>query len=204
MHSVDLTDKERKTLFDEDEVARVALALADSECFREKAQRVAAASTPEERTETARSEAKSYAPNAGARREWIAELLLDAADETWRERGWILRDVLSNRHRRAVWAETELDDSDPRRERERWAALDEGGLAIARFGAVRCIACGEPLESDRYARGASRKPSRCTHCDQCLFDQHPGRTASQLDAMRKAFDVGTGQRRRRRAALRAT
>jgi hypothetical protein len=202
MHSGDLTRKERLTLFDEDEVARVTLILADDESFGEKAQRVAAAN-PHERMERARYEATSYAPYGGARQDWFVELFLIVADETWRAKGWMLRDFLSNRHRRAVWAETELDESDPRRQRERWPALDEGGRAIARFGAGKCIGCGTRLGSDRYERGASGKRSRRTHCDPCK-DQHPGRTASQIDAMRKAFDLVTGARRRRRVALRAT
>ena len=41
MHNAALTEKERLTYFDEDEVAIVPTVLADDECFQEKARTIA-------------------------------------------------------------------------------------------------------------------------------------------------------------------
>jgi hypothetical protein len=202
MHNGVLTQKERLTYFDDEEAAIVPTVLAGDECFREKA-RTIAARDPEDRRAEAEREAKSYAPNRGSHRDLIVELLLIMAAEPWRRKEIPPLVFFANRHRRAVWADSPLDDFDPRRARARWVMLKEGAHGVARLGAFKCIHCGRPLGHDRYDRGASRRRSRRTHCGQCWGNPRIRRgIRSQLDAMRKALDAATGQRRRQRARRR--
>ena len=202
MHNAALTEKERLTYFDEDEVAIVPTVLADNECFQEKAQTIAA-SDPLDRRAEAERQAKSYASNRGAHRDLIVELLLIMADEPWRRKEIPASMFFANQHRRAVWADSPLEELDPRRARARWEMLKEGAHAVARLGAFKCIHCDRPLGRDRYDRGASRRRSRRKHCGQCWGNPRirPG-IRSELDAMRKALDAATGQRRRQRARRR--
>jgi hypothetical protein len=188
-------------LHDEDEASIVPLVLAEDECFVEKSRAVSAAEDPLAR---ARLEAKSYAPNKGRHQDFVAQLLLDAAEERWGElRAAERRDLAANRGRRAVWAEPEaFGELDPCRVRTRWPVLQDGARCLARYGAFKCINCEMEFSvSGRYERGAARRPSRRHHCDACKGRLGP-LTASQIDAMRKALDAATGESRVRRAAQR--
>ena len=204
MHNGALTRKERLTHFDDDEVALVVTVLAGDACFQEKARTISAAE-PDDRQACAEREAKSYTPKRGPHRDLIVQLLLDAADEPWRRKEIPSDMFFANRYRRAVWADAPLDELDPRRARARWVMLKEGAHGVARLGAFKCIYCGRPLGPDRYDRGASRRRSRRTHCGQCWEDPRIRRgIPSELDAMRKALEAASGQRRRQRARRRLT
>jgi hypothetical protein len=70
MHNDALTQKERLTYFDEDEVAIVPTVLAGDECFQKKARTIAEAD-PVDRRACAEREAESYTPKRGASRDLV-------------------------------------------------------------------------------------------------------------------------------------
>jgi hypothetical protein len=193
-----ISEKERLTYFDQAEAAIVRVVLAEDPDFQSKSRQIAD-ETPRERRAAAERAAKSYVPNKSSAQELVVEVLLLMVEEPWRATGSTRRDFFSNLTQKAVWADAPLDELDGRRARDRWAMLEEGARALARFGAGRCIHCGTPLASDRYGRGASGQRSRRTHCGPCC---PPSIVASELDSKRKALDAATGRRRRYRAARR--
>jgi len=201
----ELTDKERFTYFDQDEASIVLVVLAGDADFKAKGLTVAAAPSVERRNAAARA-ARDYAPykNTPAH-QLIVDLLLVMAEEPWREKGTTSLDFFANLFRPAVWCESPLHELDGRRARARWWTLENGAHALARFGARKCLNCGKALAGDIYERGASRKRSRRTHCEACKAKPRARHLiASQVNAKRQALDAATGQRRRHRAARRAS
>jgi len=203
-----MSDKERLANFDEDEAASVLLVLADDPDFQRKGRQIAEKPSEAGRRKEADSEAKRYVPYKGPAQDLMAQLLLLAAQEPWRPRGAIMRDFFANLPRSAVWAEAPLDELDGRRVRERWATLQEGAHALARFGAGRCIECGQQVGGDGFGysgRGVHARRSRRTHCEpcHCVLSRIQGAIESQLDRKRQALDALTSRRRRQRATRRA-
>lgn len=203
----DLSKKERVSEFDDAEAAVVPSHLADDEAFLVKAEVVASA--PEaDRDAVAQREAAAYTEYRGPARNEVAGYLLKAAEKPWRKyfrsepsdraEAAARRDYFANLSRRAVWAEAELDNTDARRRKPRWAKLQEGALRFARRGAGECVECGTTL-SERYIYiGLSRRRTRRERCSACevLPDLYPG-------SIRDALEAWTRMRQRHRAARRA-
>jgi Prokaryotic dksA/traR C4-type zinc finger len=197
MHKdLELTKKERLSYHDDDEAAIVPWVLGGDDCFLKSTDKLAALPS-EERARNAETIAKKYAPYNGAKRgahhRLIVDLLLLAAETPPAVR----QTRLANSVRRSVWAESDLDELDGRRKRERWPTLERGARRLAFLGASRCIACGEGLAASRR-----RARPRVTHCAYCQRRYSSKVRDSHLSEIREALDAATGQRRRRRSARR--
>jgi hypothetical protein len=186
VHNGDLTKREKRVCFDEDEAGVLPRVLATDEHFLAAAAIVAAAA---HRDEEADNQAAAYAPYRGRHRDYIASLLVAACEREPPLR----RTYLANRHRTAIWADAKQDELEPLRVRTRWPRLEEGAQRVAALGARRCIGCGGPL----------RRGHRL-HCSRCWERFPEGVRNSHAESMRVALDAATGQRRAQRAARRAS
>lgn len=187
-----LTEKERLSYHDDDEASIVPWVLGADECFLERADSLATL-PPDERVRRAEEIAKSYAPYKGPHQHLIVALLLLAAETP----AALRQTQLANHSRRAIWAESDLEDLDGRRKRERWRTLEDGARRLARFAAGRCIelSCRTKLAADQFVGRA-----RPTHCDA---HRRGLAVKSHVNEIRQALDAATDQRRRRRALRRA-
>jgi len=203
------THNERVLFHGEDEQATLATRLARDDVFREKVRAVSGEPASARRT-AAHREASSYAPNRGAHRDYIVRLLLLGATGQWRttkeeSRAAELSTSFANDCRTAHWLEADLGPLDGRRIRSRSTTLEEAAEFVARFGAFCCIRCGtsfKPISRYEYAALSNRR-SRRYHCDACKDTLGRSLAESQKEAIKKVFDVATGQHRLYRAARRA-
>jgi hypothetical protein len=191
-----LTEKERLSYHDDDEASIVPWVLGGDDYFLQSADMLAALPA-EERTREAEKIAKHYAPYNGSYKgqhhRFIVTLLLLAAETP----AALRQTQLTNYVRRPVWAESDLDELDGRRKRERWPTLKRGARRLALLGASKCIECGEGLAASRR-----RARPRVTHCAYCERRYSSKVRDSHLSEIREALDAATGQHRRRRAARR--
>jgi hypothetical protein len=191
-----LTKKERSSYHDDDEAAIVPWVLGGDDCFLKSADKLAALPS-EERAREAETIAKDYAPyngpKRGAHHRLIVDLLLLAAETP----PGLRQTLLANSVRRSVWAESDLDELDGRRKRERWPTLEWGAQRLALLGASRCIECGKELAALRR-----RARPRVAHCAYCERRYSSKIRDSHLSEIREALDATTGQRRQRRSARR--
>jgi hypothetical protein len=199
-------DELARFFVDEDDASIVPVTLIRDDSFQEKARLVASA---EDRLAKAESEAESYVPYAGRhrgeRREFIVQLLLEAAARADALGEPEMHDEFANRHRKAVWAEPEaLTELDPRRVRDRTPMLRRGAKYFVNFGAFKCLHCGvQFVATDRYVRvGVSRRRSRRWHCDACEMELGT-LVGCEIREMWKAVSAATGRYRQLRAARRA-
>jgi hypothetical protein len=195
VHNEPLTEKERLSYYDDDEASIVPRVLAADPFFQQAVETLVTL-PPDMRTVQAEQIAKKYAAYKGPHQRLIAKQLLLAAKTPSRVR----TTRLENSARRAVWAESPLEEHDGRRIRQRWQTLEDGAKRLARFGAGICIhlECTTPLASDQLGgRG------RSWHCSAHQGELSAGVRDSQRNEIREALDAATGQRRARRAARRA-
>jgi RNA polymerase-binding transcription factor DksA len=194
MHNADLqlTKKERLSYHDDDEAAIVPWVLGGDDYFLARAD-ILAGLQPDKRASEAEEIAKNYAPYKRAHHRFIVTLLLLAA-----ETPPALRQTrLVNSGRRSVWTDSDLDEFDGRRKRERWPTLKRGAERLALLGVNRCVECGEKLAASR--RRTRPRVSHCAYCEQRYSSKVRD---SHLSEIREALDAATGQRRLRRAARR--
>jgi hypothetical protein len=210
-HNEPESKHEQVHYFDEAEARMLGVVLADDAHFQAKAALVAASPILSDRRAKAHEEARDYAPYEGPHRATVARLLTLAAevDAEAEARGWVpwieavRRDALAKSSARAVWAETEPEDEDARRRRDRWKRLQEGAERLARFGAAKCIECEEQLDPPYDLRGGSRpRSARRTHCLSCEQRLSPAVRSSHRESIRDALNSASGQHRTRRAARR--
>jgi hypothetical protein len=198
VHNERLSTKERAHYHDQSEAGLLGWVLADDDHFQEKVAALAAAPSLE-RPARAWEQARDYAPYDGPHRDFIAKLLLAAADASWKDPPSTIpaqrRTLLVNLNALGVWAEAPLEDADAQRVRARWDRLREGAHRVALYGAHKCINCEASL-----ARDSRSGRSRRTHCSPCESRRD---AASQREGMRDVLDAATGQRHTRRANRRA-
>ena len=190
-----LPREERLVLFDQTEASLVPTVLARDPDFQAKL-RTIAGMPRSGRRKAAERVARDYVPNGRLAREMLVDLLLVGADEPWRRSGTTPVEFFGNLKRPAFWLEAELDELDAQRRKTRWLTLTQGALAFARFGAGRCLDCGDRLSGD-----ALERPRR-SHCRLHEKKLPSHERAAQIDARRQALNAWTGQRRRYRSARR--